>query len=44
MRFKAFKSFQHRKQKSAVLVRIQDGGHEPEVTQLRGFRIDERPT
>ena len=44
MRFWAFKSAPRREQQSAVSVWIQDGGLEPEVTELRGFRMDERQT
>ncbi len=44
MRLRAFNVAPCRKHKSAVTVRIQDRGHEPEVTELRGFRIRERPT
>jgi hypothetical protein len=44
MRFDAFESVLRTEQKSVVQYRIQDGGHQPEVTELRGFRIGERPT
>jgi hypothetical protein len=44
MRFFAFKSAPRRQQKSTVPVLTTDGGHEPEVTELRGFHIDKRPT
>jgi hypothetical protein len=44
MRFGALKSAPRKEQKSALPVGVQDGGHEPEVTELRGFHTDERPT